>query len=93
MVATLTIGSRRQVFNGTAKHTSGNLTKSDLKQTSDGRIRSRKASSAARKRLQHNPVFKQYIQIAKKQKGKKFKRMTKLKGVKKLKKTTRRRRH
>lgn len=94
MVATLTIGSRRQVFNGTAKHTAGNLFKADLKQTSDGRIRSRRASAAAKKKLQHNPAFKKYVQIAKAQKGKRFKRMTKLKTTGRRRKAGgRRRRH
>ena len=37
-----TIGSRAQVWHGTAKHTSGGLTKADLFQTAIGRIVSRK---------------------------------------------------
>ena len=36
------IGSRAQVYHGTAKHTSGGLTKKDLFQTSSGHIVSRK---------------------------------------------------
>jgi hypothetical protein len=37
-----TIGSRAQVYHGTAKHTSGGLEKKDLFQTSSGHIVSRK---------------------------------------------------
>jgi len=48
----LTIGSRAQVMHGTAHHTSGGLTKADLKQKPDGRIVSRKASAAGQKALQ-----------------------------------------
>lgn len=44
-----TIGSRAQVMHGTAKKTSGGLTKSDLKYTKDGRIVSRKASERAKR--------------------------------------------
>lgn len=51
------VGSRAQVLHGTAKHTSGGLTKSDLKvvktggkgKTSRTKIVSKKASTAARK--------------------------------------------
>ena len=80
MAPQLTIGTRAQVFHGTAKHTTGNLTKSDLKRTVDGRIVSRKASAAARRNLKRNPEFRQYIALAKKNKGKKFKKMTKIGG-------------
>lgn len=78
MAPQLTIGTRAQVFHGTAKHTTGNLTKSDLKRTVDGRIVSRKASAAARRNLKRNPEFRQYIALAKKNKGKKFKLMAKV---------------
>ena len=78
MAKVVATGSRREVYNGTAKHTSGGLTKSDLKKTADGRIRSKRASAAAKKKLAHNPKFKKYIKMAKEQKGKKFKKMTKL---------------
>lgn len=44
-----TIGSRAEVMHGTAKKTSGGLTKSDLKYTKDGRIVSRKASDRAKR--------------------------------------------
>jgi len=71
------IGSRAQVFNGTADKTSGGLMKKDLFKDSYGRIRSKKASEAAKKRLKKNPNFKKYIEKAKKQKGKSFKKMKK----------------
>jgi hypothetical protein len=45
----LTVGSRRQVWNGTAKHTSGGLTKSDL-MMSHGRIVSKKKTFYSKKR-------------------------------------------
>jgi hypothetical protein len=44
-----TVGSRRQVFNGFAKHTSGGLTKTDLKQNKHGCIVSKALSMKARK--------------------------------------------
>jgi hypothetical protein len=43
------IGSRAQVMHGTADHTSGGLTKSDLKYNKAGRIVSRKKSMKAKK--------------------------------------------
>lgn len=45
----ITEGSRRQVFNGTAKHTTGGLTKEDLMKNKHGEIVSKKASKAAKK--------------------------------------------
>ncbi len=43
------IGSRAQVMHGSAHHTSGGLTKSDLKYNKHGRIVSRKKSAKAKK--------------------------------------------
>ena len=43
------IGSRAQVMHGTAHHTSGGLTKGDLKYNKHGRIVSRKKSMKAKK--------------------------------------------
>lgn len=43
------IGSRAQVMHGTAHHTSGGLTKKDLKYNKNGRIVSRKKSMKAKK--------------------------------------------
>lgn len=42
----LTVGSKAQVFHGTAKRTSGGLVKADLMQTAKGRIVSKKAHAA-----------------------------------------------
>jgi len=42
-------GSRAQVFHGNANKTTGGLIKSDLKQNDNGKIVSKKASSAAKK--------------------------------------------
>ena len=47
------VGTRAQVWHGTAHHTSGGLTRSDLKQNKHGRIVSRKASAAGKKALKH----------------------------------------
>jgi hypothetical protein len=44
-----TVGSRCQVWNGTAEKTSGGLRIGDLIRTKDGRIRSKAASRAAKK--------------------------------------------
>ncbi len=49
MAFTQTVGSRAQVWHGTAEKTSGGLKKKDLKQTKDGRIVSRKMSSKMKK--------------------------------------------
>lgn len=43
------VGSRAQVMHGSAKHTSGGLTKKDLKYNKWGRIVSRKKSATAKK--------------------------------------------
>jgi hypothetical protein len=43
------IGSRAEVMHGTADHTSGGLTKADLKYNKWGRIVSRKKSMKAKK--------------------------------------------
>jgi hypothetical protein len=45
------IGSRAEVMHGTAHHTSGGLTRKDLKYNKAGRIVSRKASEAGKKAL------------------------------------------
>ena len=45
----ITVGSRAQVMHGTAAHTSGGLTKSDLKYNKAGRIVSKKKSMKAKK--------------------------------------------
>jgi len=48
-----TVGSKAQVFHGSAKHTSGGLKKSDLVQNKHGRIVSRKKQAAGRKALKY----------------------------------------
>jgi hypothetical protein len=45
------VGTKAQVFHGTAKHTSGGLTKSDLMKTKKGRIVSRKKHAAGKKAI------------------------------------------
>jgi hypothetical protein len=45
----LTVGSKAQVFHGTAKHTKGGLTRQDLIQNKRGKIVSRKQAEAGKK--------------------------------------------
>ena len=47
-----TIGSRAEVYHGSAKHTSGGLSKGDLKVNKRGAIVSIKASNKAKKKSQ-----------------------------------------
>ena len=47
------VGTRAQVWHGTAHHTSGGLTRAHLKQNKHGRIVSRRASAAGKKALKH----------------------------------------
>jgi len=47
-----TIGSKAEVFHGTARHTSGGLHKKDLMKTGKGRIVSRKKHAAGKKAIQ-----------------------------------------
>jgi hypothetical protein len=49
----MTVGSKAQVFHGTAAHTSGGLKKSDLVQNKHGRIVSRRKQAAGRKALKY----------------------------------------
>tara|TARA_Y100000389_G_C17293164_1_gene429085 strand:+ start:239 stop:502 length:264 start_codon:yes stop_codon:yes gene_type:complete len=64
------IGSRAEVFHGTADATSGGLTKKDLVMK-DGRIISKAASKAAKKSLKQNPKFQAFIDLAKEKSEKK----------------------
>ena len=48
---TVTTGSKSQVWHGTAKHTSGGLTKKDLMKTRKGRIVSKRKHAAGLKAL------------------------------------------
>ncbi len=70
----MVVGSKSQVFHGTADRTAGGLTKSNLFQDSDdGRIKSRAQSEAAKK----NPALKAWRDAVEKagglQEDKKFK--------------------
>lgn len=47
------VGSRAEVMHGSAHHTSGGLTRKDLKYNKHGRIVSRKASERGKKALKH----------------------------------------
>ena len=49
--AKVTVGTKAQVWHGTAKHTSGGLTKRDLMKTKKGRIVSKKKHAAGQKAL------------------------------------------
>ena len=49
--AKVTVGTKAQVWHGTAKHTSGGLTKKDLMKTKKGRIVSKKKHAAGKKAL------------------------------------------
>ena len=49
--STVTVGTKAQVWHGTAKHTSGGLTKGDLMKTRKGRIVSKKKHAAGKKAL------------------------------------------
>ena len=63
------VGSRAEVMHGVAKHTSGDLKKTDLKMVK-GKIVSKAASKAAKLRLKNSP-FKAFIQFAKQSKNSK----------------------
>jgi hypothetical protein len=60
----MTVGSRAEVFHGTANKTSGGLEKKDLKMK-DGHIISKAASKASKKSLKKNPKFAAFIDAAK----------------------------
>ena len=45
----LTVGSKAQVYHGTAKHTVGGLTRKDLMKNKRGKIVSRKQAAAGKK--------------------------------------------
>lgn len=47
------VGSKAQVFHGTARHTSGGLTRKDLVQNKHGRIVSRRKMALGKKALKH----------------------------------------
>lgn len=47
------VGSKAQVFHGTARHTSGGIVKSQLMKTKKGRIVSKKQHAAGKRALKH----------------------------------------
>ena len=49
--ASKAVGTKAQVYHGTAKHTSGGLTRKDLMKTKKGRIVSRRKHAAGKKAL------------------------------------------
>jgi hypothetical protein len=53
MTTPITVGSKAQVYHGTAKHTSGGLVKADLVKNKHGRIVSRRKQAAGRKALKY----------------------------------------
>ena len=86
------VGSRRQVWNRTAKQTSGGLERSDLFQDKYGNLKSRKASKKAKKNSNLKKAgwtFKKgsfgAVRIDEKKKGKKGKKGTKKRSSKKKK--------
>jgi hypothetical protein len=70
--AMATIGSKAQVFHGSAHHTSGGLSKKDLMKTKAGRIVSRKKHAAGLKAIKK---LKKMGFVAKKGTFKLFKKM------------------
>ena len=84
---TVSEGSRAEVFHGTAKHTAGGLTKSDLVQDQYGNIKSKAAVAAAKKRMKEEgasamvkvfkPAKKGDLKLAPKKGTKKYKTLIK----------------
>ena len=66
------VGSRAQVYHGTAMRTTGGLSKKDLTMSKSGEIVSKKKQALAKKKS--NPL-KAYIKLAKTTKGGEFMRM------------------
>lgn len=69
--AKVTVGTKAQVFHGTAKHTSGGLIKKDLMKTKKGRIVSKKKHAAGQKAIKQ---LKKLGYVAKKGTFKLFKK-------------------
>lgn len=59
-------GSRRQVKNGSAEHTSGGLTAADITKSKSGRLVSRKASQRAKKSFANNPLMQAWRKLVQK---------------------------
>jgi len=67
-----TVGSKAQVFHGTARHTSGGLKKGDLMKTKAGRVVSKKKHAAGKKAITR---LRKMGYVAKKGTFKLFKKM------------------
>jgi hypothetical protein len=67
----VTVGTKAMVFHGTAKHTSGGLTKKDLMKTRKGRIVSKKKHAAGKRAIK---TLRKMGYIAKKGKFSLFKK-------------------
>jgi hypothetical protein len=79
----ITIGSKAQVFHGTAHHTSGGLTRKELFQNKRGKIVSRKQAAAGKK------AYSRLVKAGYKPKKGTFKLFTKKGSKKTAKKATR----
>ncbi len=53
-----TVGTKREVYNGKAHHTAGQLTKSDLMKSKKGKIVSKKQHAAGLKAAKNNAAFR-----------------------------------
>jgi hypothetical protein len=71
------VGTKAQVYHGTAKHTSGGLTKKDLMKTKKGRIVSRKKHAAGQKAIK---MLRKMGYVAKKGQFKLFSKKSKKGG-------------
>jgi hypothetical protein len=75
--AMMTTGTKAQVWHGSAKHTSGGLTRKDLMKTKRGRIVSRRKHAAGQKAIK---TLRKMGYVAKKGSFKLFKKMGKRGG-------------
>jgi len=78
------IGSKAQVYHGTAKQTSGRLKKADLMKNKKGRIVSKKQYRHGKKMFKKNPELKAQAKLMKQ----KWRKRTKSKKRRKSKKRT-----
>jgi len=86
MVHIKTVGSKAEVYHGTALKTSGQLHKKDLVKTKKGRIVSRKKQAAGKKAIKrlfalgYKPTKGKFSLMKKSSKSKKMSRRTRKKG-------------
>jgi hypothetical protein len=66
------IGSKREVFNGTAEKTKGGLRKKDLTKNKHGRVVSIKKMLSGRRNFANNPAMQRQAQLFKKKHSKKL---------------------